>query len=192
MTVLSAGDATLYTFPVHKGHRAVRETHCLSKDIVKVGKSGPPLHIHLRQAEIFEVEQGVLGVIRNGVEIAVKKEDGPVLIEPGVRHRFWAHPASNEDLVFTVWVEPDALDRGFDESFMRNSAGYMKDCEKHGLAPSIFQISLFMYNADIFLTPPFWVPIWFLAGLHYFLGYWVGAVLLGYRTSYPEYSNLVS
>lgn len=42
-------------------------------------------HIHLRQKETFEVEQGVLGVVKNGVEYAIKPGDGPVSITPGVR-----------------------------------------------------------------------------------------------------------
>lgn len=42
-------------------------------------------HIHLRQTETFEVVQGVLGVVKNGVEYAIGKEDGPVSVTPGVR-----------------------------------------------------------------------------------------------------------
>jgi hypothetical protein len=35
--------------------------------------------------ETFQVEQGVLGVVKNGQEYAVTKGDGPVSITPGVR-----------------------------------------------------------------------------------------------------------
>lgn len=42
-------------------------------------------HIHLSQKETFSVEQGVLGVVQNGKEYAITKDDGPVSIEPGVR-----------------------------------------------------------------------------------------------------------
>lgn len=63
---------------------------------------------------------------------------------------------------------------------MRNFTGYLNDCEKHHLAPSIFQLVLFLYDADMVLTPPFWVPLWILMGLHHLLGYWVGLYLLGY------------
>lgn len=95
------------------------------------------------------------------------------------RHTFWTHASSTEDLVFTVWVEPQGLDHGFDESFMRNFTGYLRDCERHKVAPSIFQILLFLYHSDIVLTPPFWTPVWLLVLLHHFLAYWVGAGLLG-------------
>lgn len=76
-------------------------------------------------------------------------------------------------------MEPQGLDHGFDESFMRNFTGYLRDCERHGTAPSIFQILLFLYHSDIVLTPPFWTPVWILVLLHHFLAYWVGAGLLG-------------
>lgn len=158
------------------------------------------------------VEQGVLGVVKNGVEYAVKKGDGPVSVPPGIRyvhwevprsvsfpqacrgrssslsnppdegeyrHSFWAHSSNTEDLIFKVWVEPQDLDHGFDESFMRNFSGYVRDCERQKIPPSLFQILLFLYDSDIVLTPPFWTPILFLMALHHVLAYWVGARLLG-------------
>lgn len=42
-SVLAAQNSILYEFPVHKGHRAVRETHYLREKSVREGKSGPPL-----------------------------------------------------------------------------------------------------------------------------------------------------
>jgi hypothetical protein len=101
---------------------------------------------------------------------------------------------------------------------MRNFTGYLRDCERHKVAPSLFQILLFLYHSDMVLTPPFWTPVWLLVLLHHFLAYWVGAGLLGlvllcfcsfwpwlgsfvtvwadfivicrYQASYPEYSLL--
>lgn len=99
------------------------------------------------------------------------------------RHRFWAHTSGTEDLIFKVWVEPEDLDNGFDESFMRNFGGYINDCNAQKLAPSIFQLLLFLYDSDIVLTPPFWLPLSFLVGLHHVMAYWVGAGLLGYVPS---------
>lgn len=62
---------------------------------------------------------------------------------------------------------------------MRNFTGYMRDCERHKVAPSVFQLLLFLYHSDMVLTPPFWTPVWFLVALHHFFAYWVGAGLLG-------------
>lgn len=188
-------------------------------------------HIHLRQAEYFQVVQGVLGVVQNGKEVALTKEDGPVGIPAGVRcvreeaapsvadvasgdwstnadrrsptttlrlrtlpystsvnrHAFWCHESCSEDLIFKVWLTPENLDHGLDEKFMRNFDGYLVDCEKAKVAPSLFQLLLFLYDADIVLTPPFWVPLFFLKSVHHVLAHWVGHRLLGYQTSYPEY-----
>lgn len=188
-SVLTAGDNMLYEFTREAdGRQTVKETHYMHKKMVRDGLSGPPLHIHLSQKETFSVEQGVLGVVQNGKEYAITKDDGPVSIEPGVRHKFWAHASGSEDLVFKVWVEPQDADFGFDESFMRNFSGYLRDCEREGMGPSLFQMLLFLYHSDMVLTPPFWMPIWFLVGLHHVLAYWVGAGILGYKASYPEYS----
>lgn len=62
---------------------------------------------------------------------------------------------------------------------MRNISGYTRDCEKAKISPSLFQILLFLYDADIVITPPFWTPIIFLVALQHVLAYWVGAGLLG-------------
>ncbi|KAK9415300.1 hypothetical protein SUNI508_02148 [Seiridium unicorne] len=188
--VLTAGDIILYEFHMEDdSRRTVQETHYMNKKAVRDGLSGPPLHIHLKQKEFFKVEQGVLGVVKNGKEYALTKEDAPVSIEPGTRHKFWAHASGKEDVIFKVWVDPQDINHGFDESFVRNFSSYLRDCERDKIPPSIFQILLYLYHSDIVLTPPFWLPIWLLAGLHHVFAYWIGAVILGYEPSYPEYST---
>lgn len=42
-TVLASSGDILYEFPMHRGLRAVRETHYLGQPSVREGKSGPPL-----------------------------------------------------------------------------------------------------------------------------------------------------
>ncbi|KAL9131585.1 MAG: hypothetical protein Q9175_006728 [Cornicularia normoerica] len=125
----------------------------------------------------------------NGQEYKLSKESKPISIPPGTRHRFWAHAAGTEDLVFKCWVHPQDLDHSFDESFLRNFVGYMRDCQKANMAPSLFQIVLFGYDSATVSCPPFWVPIWILVVIHYVLAYWIAAGLLGYEASYPEYST---
>jgi hypothetical protein len=83
------------------------------------------------------------------------------------------------------------IDSGLDEIFLRNFASYLMDCERENINPSLFQLLVFLWNADIVLTPPFPVPIFLLAGLHYFLAHIVGEVLLGYKSTYPEYAHTV-
>lgn len=85
-SVSSPDDAILYDFVKNKaGLSAVRETHYLRNDGVREGKSGPPLHIHLRQDEHFEVQQGVLGVVINGKQHAVTRADGRISVPSGAR-----------------------------------------------------------------------------------------------------------
>lgn len=42
-------------------------------------------HIHLLQDEYFQVEQGVLGAITDGKEVAITKDDGILCIRAGSR-----------------------------------------------------------------------------------------------------------
>lgn len=42
-SVIAHEGAIVYEFPVHKGHRAVQETHYLREQSVREGRSGPPL-----------------------------------------------------------------------------------------------------------------------------------------------------
>ncbi|KAK8070919.1 hypothetical protein PG997_011122 [Apiospora hydei] len=188
--MLSVDDAALYEFNYEDGGRLfVRETHYADNPSVKAGLSGPPLHIHLRQTEFFEVEQGILVVVRNEQESVLTKEDGVVVIPPGTRHRFWAHSSNKGDLVFKVHAEPHEAEHGFDEAYLRNALGYLRDCQREKLEPSVFQLALFGCMSETVLTPPFWVPLWILSLLHHVLAYWIAAPLLGYQATYPEYSK---
>ncbi|KAK6221164.1 hypothetical protein QIS74_04893 [Colletotrichum tabaci] len=186
------GNAALYE-PLSKpgGLWYVRETHYIENALVRAGLSGPPLHIHRLQDEYFKVEQGVLGVVKNGVEYAVTKDDGDFYIPAGTRHRFWAHKSGTENLVFTVWLDPcKDVDFLLDVNFLRNLSGYVDDCLKAGIKPSVFQIILFTENATSLLCPPFlnWMPTWFLVWAHCGLA-WIAETVLGYKRSYPEYTR---
>ncbi|KAI0186720.1 hypothetical protein F4808DRAFT_466529 [Astrocystis sublimbata] len=97
-------------------------------------------HIHWQQNEFFQVEKGLLGLVRNGQRLAATKGSGTIEIPAGTRHRFWAHATSSEDLVFKVWAEPQDLDNSFDENFLRNFVGYQRDCRRANLKPSTFQL----------------------------------------------------
>ncbi|KAK5637399.1 hypothetical protein RRF57_013111 [Xylaria bambusicola] len=168
---------------------SLRETHHFNNKVVREGRSGPPLHIHWLQTEYFKVEKGVIGIHKNGKEIAATKDDGILEIPAGTRHRFWAHSSTTEDLVFKVWAEPQDIDHSFDENFLRNFTGYQRDCQMQGIKPSPFQLILLSYNSATMGTPPFWMPLWLLKGINYILAFWIAKALLGYRESYPEYTR---
>ncbi|KAI1192843.1 hypothetical protein F5X97DRAFT_339692 [Nemania serpens] len=177
-TFTTAHNAALYEFlDEGRGRWGVRETHYIDNPLVRAGLSGPPLHIHLRQDEFFQVEQGVLG------------EDGILAIPAGTRHRFWCHQSSTESLVFHGWIDPQGKSFVLDKNFLRHLQGYTADCDKAGLKPSIFQIMLFSHHASTVLSPPFWVPLWLLKSAHYVLANLIARGLLGYKPAYPEYTE---
>ncbi|RDA93289.1 hypothetical protein CP533_2046 [Ophiocordyceps camponoti-saundersi (nom. inval.)] len=179
-SLLAAHDAALFEFLEDQhGRWVVQETHYIKNKVVKDGLSGPPLHIHWLQKEFFRVRKGVIGIHKNGQEIAATEKDGIIEIPPGTRHRFWAHASSQEDLVFQVWAEPQDLNHSFDENFLRNFVGYHRDCQAANIKPSVFQIILLSYNSATVATPPFWMPLWILKLVHYVMAYWIGAALLG-------------
>ncbi|PYH46716.1 cupin domain-containing protein [Aspergillus saccharolyticus JOP 1030-1] len=188
-TILAANEAARFEF-LQEGNRwVVQETHYIDNPIARKGLSGPQLHIHLRQTEYFQVQQGVLGIYKNETEHIVTKADGTVEVPAGTRHRFFVHATSQEDVIFRVWADPQDLDHSFDENFLRNFVGYLRDCQRQGIAPSPFQIILFGMNSATVPCLPFWVPIWILRAVAYVLAYWVAEGLLGYQASYPEYNR---
>ena len=82
----SVGDAALYEFNYEENGRfVVRETHYADNPAVKAGLSGPPLHIHLRQTEFFEVEKGTLVIVKNEQEHVLTQDDGVAVVPPGTR-----------------------------------------------------------------------------------------------------------
>ncbi|KAI3327607.1 hypothetical protein HD806DRAFT_483354 [Xylariaceae sp. AK1471] len=186
----AAGDAARFDVLTEgDGRWSVRETHHIENPTVKAGRSGPPLHIHLKQDEFFKVEQGILAVSLDGVKHILTKDDGVLRINSKTRHRFWSDQSATESLVFRGWTDPYDEDYILDISFLRNLQGYLADCHRESLQPSPWQLILFAYNASTVLTPPFWVPLWFLRATHYVLAIGVASSLLGYKASYQEYSG---
>ncbi|KAJ4304907.1 hypothetical protein N0V90_000435 [Kalmusia sp. IMI 367209] len=178
---LSPNNAALYEYTYEDdGRLIVKETHYENNTAVREGRSGPPLHIHLRQTEYFEVLQGKLAVVKNEKERMITSNDGILEIPPGTRHRFWAHSSIEEDLVFKVWTMPQDLDLGFDENYLRNILGYLRDCQQQEIDVSVFQMALLGWSSDtLFICPPFYVPLWILKPYQYILGHFIGGFMLG-------------
>jgi len=75
---------------------------------------------------------------------------------------------------------PQDVDRGFDENYLRNILGYLRDCQQQNIDVSIFQMALLGWSSDtLFICPPFWVPLWFLKLTQYVTGHVIGHRLLG-------------
>lgn len=97
-------------------------------------------------------------------------------------HRFWSAASATESLAFHGWADPcKDVDHILDINFLRNIVGYVADCEKAGLSPSVFQIILFYHDASSLWTPPIlnWMPLWLINLLHHVAAYWIAAGLLG-------------
>ncbi|ETS80417.1 hypothetical protein PFICI_07946 [Pestalotiopsis fici W106-1] len=175
------GDAAVYE-PLSKadGLWYIRETHYIENQFVAAGLSGPPLHIHRLQDEFFKVEKGVLGAVKNGVEYAITKDDGIFHIPRGTRHRFWSHKTATEDLVFSIWLDPCTSEEHIlDVNFLRNLSGYVNDCVKSGLKPSVLQIILMTEHASSLLCPPFlnWMPTPMLFWAHRACAWYAQSIL---------------
>jgi quercetin dioxygenase-like cupin family protein len=134
-------------------------------------------HIHPRQEEAFEVTRGTIRFRMNGQEMDTANGQ-KVVIPAGTRHILWN--ASDEEAAMIVWLRP-ALKA---ETAFETLFGLARDgkTNKHGL-PNIFQTAVLVadYQETKVLLP---FPVQILLKLLTPL-----ARLLGYRSSYPQYSS---
>jgi mannose-6-phosphate isomerase-like protein (cupin superfamily) len=166
--------------------------------IIPTSKSflNPPTHVHFWQTEYFNVREGT-GIWYqptqsdpSKVRQAKRAGDEPIHLPAGTYHRF-ENASDTEQLVVDIRVDPESVPRGVEEMFFRNFFGYLDDCLSQKMSPSIFQLSLFMGTVDIALAIPVpgpdWLKLWVSKTMGWFLGTVVGAWLLGYKKTYPEY-----
>ncbi|KAK4057890.1 hypothetical protein OIO90_001109 [Microbotryomycetes sp. JL221] len=141
----------------------------------------PPMHIHLHQTEKFLVKEGTLTYSINGKQGALKagEEISTPVAQP---HTFW-NASEIEPLHVHVTIEGGGLNRGFDERFARNFYGYLNSVAAQGRKPSVLQLLVFLYHADVVLAD---VP--FGKAFNY-IGYLVGEKLLGMKPSYKEFED---
>ena len=134
-------------------------------------------HIHLKQEETFEVTRGTIRFRINGKE-ADAVVGQRVVVPSGTPHSWWNE--SDEEVAATVWIRP-ALNF---ETVIETLSGLARDGKTNtrGL-PNIFQIAVITaeYKETKVLLPAA-VPV--LLKLLTPL-----ARLLGYRSSYPQYSS---
>ena len=75
---------------------------------------------------------------------------------------------------------PQHVENGFDENYLRNILGYLRDCQQQGIDVSVFQMALLGWSSDtLFICPPYYVPLWALKLTQYVLGHLIGGILLG-------------
>ena len=147
-------------------------------DILQAGGIGPPEHIHPHQEERFRVVSGTMGVRVEGREQILYAGES-ISVPPGIAHTWWN--AGDDELHQITEFRP-ALKL---ETFFETFCGLGRDgkCNKVG-QPSFLQAVVIASEYDIYLSKP---PVPLQKALFAVLG--PIARLLGYRSSYPQYSS---
>ncbi|EED13002.1 hypothetical protein TSTA_055080 [Talaromyces stipitatus ATCC 10500] len=162
-------------------------------DSTKPSIMTPPFHWHINQTEHFSIVEGECHLFKENPEkpwmtISAKDPNAPktASIPKTVFHTI--HNASTtEPMVVDVNLTPE--DAESEQKFFRNFFGYLDDCRKAGVPPSMFQLFVFLNEADTPVAVP--LPSKFLSKVasRVMLSSvaWYGRWILGYKTSYPEY-----
>ncbi|GAA5886739.1 hypothetical protein JCM6882_005873 [Rhodosporidiobolus microsporus] len=183
------GALTLWPEKTPEGRFVSR--HLLKGNSPHTGKgresvSTPPMHWHIHQEETLEVLSGTMCYVHAGKEGKAKKGD-KVVLPPGKDHphTFWRSTEDDEDLMIAATVT-GGPNEGFCEDFISNFYGYLSSVTLAKQSPSLFQMLLFLDEADVVLSDP---PFGLGRVLNVILGRWVGGYLLGYKTRYAEFDE---
>lgn len=152
----------------------------------------PPYHWHWHQDEFFTITQGRFVFTLEGVDTRLSAADPmPVHIPPRARHTFRPDESYDGQCVIEISALPEDQ-RGLDERFFRNLYSYLDDCDRHGVAPSLPQLLLFLDSSEtsLALPGPKLLSHWVSWALGVVVGRWFGGYVLGYRSSYPEYYDV--
>lgn len=150
----------------------------------------PPTHFHTSQTERFRVQRGTANFYmpyqQTGPTVVGAR--GTAVVPERTFHRF-ENASDVQPLVLDIGLSPK--DRQLEERFFRNFFGYLDDCRKAKVEPSIFQLLLFLDSVGaplwISLPGPEWLSRWVAWLFTKLAGIVVGRLLLGYRATYPEY-----
>ena len=182
-----SGRTTIEFSPSSSSHALADATVHAMRTIVPAGKTihDPPYHWHKYQTETFTVLRGTFLANVEGVQTPIKA-GSTVTVEAGQYHTF-TNPSQTEELEILTGLDPAERER--DEAFFRNLYGYLDDCEKAKISPSLCQILLWLWTFDCYLALP--GPKWLMRIVSqimvWVLGVVVGKYLLGYQQNYEEY-----
>ncbi|KAL0485706.1 RmlC-like cupin [Acrasis kona] len=158
----------------------------------------PPLHFHSYQDESFYIDDGTAEFFMSedgsvpSLNNSITKNTGEEMFVPaGAYHRF---ESKGEKLSISFYLSPK--DRVVEERFFRNFFGYLDDCLKAQVEPSIFQLLRFLYDVG----SPLAVPMPHILGpsvgravsrfICWFGGLVIGEYGLGYQESYDSYYKI--
>ncbi|KEF63717.1 uncharacterized protein A1O9_01695 [Exophiala aquamarina CBS 119918] len=152
----------------------------------------PPHHYHINQSEHFRIVSGSVNIFK-GLDPrpwkVLSHKDGyekTAMIAKKFYHRI-ENASPTESLVLDVHLAPEDYEN--EQRFFRNFFGYLDDCKTAQVAPSLFQLLVFLHSADTPLALPIsesWLGI--IASRIFLIGmaFW-GRWILGYQTTYAEY-----
>lgn len=86
-----------------------------------------------------------------------------------------------------IHLTPESYEN--EQRFFRNFFGYLDDCKKAKMEPSLFQLLVFLHSADTPLALPLpneWLGT-IVSRIFLILVAYFGRYVLGYQDSYPEY-----
>ncbi|KAG4425519.1 hypothetical protein IFR04_001438 [Cadophora malorum] len=149
----------------------------------------PPFHYHIHQTEYFYVRSGsgnfYLGLDPTPFVLSAAGTRTGV-IPAGRYHRF-ENNSADDDLVVDVHLTPETYEE--EQRFFRNFFGYLDDCKKAKTEPSLFQLLVFLYEADTPLALPLpteWLGRAVSRAFLIVVAIW-GKYGLGYKATYSEY-----
>ncbi len=150
------------------------------RQFVRAGHAPVPAHIHGGQEERFVVLSGRMGV-RSGGRERILEAGEEAVVPPGVPHTFWNASPKGEVLHHVVELRP-ALDS---ERFFETVFGLQRDGKLvEGRPPNPLMMAPVIVRYDNWLAgPPVTLQRLLFPPLA-LLGH-----LLGYRASYPRYSD---
>ncbi|KAL6246546.1 hypothetical protein RBB50_006784 [Rhinocladiella similis] len=152
----------------------------------------PPRHYHINQSEHFRIVSGSVNVYK-GLDPrpwkVLSAQDGferTASIQKKIYHRI-ENASSTEPLVLDVHLAPEEYET--EQRFFRNFFGYLDDCRSANVAPSLFQLLVFLESADTPLALPIsesWPGVIASRIFLIAMAFW-GRWILGYKTTYAEY-----
>ena len=132
---------------------------------------GPILHVHLQQAEGFEVRQGVMACQTPGSDVQYLQVGESIVFERSVPHRFWN--SSDEELILISWAKPAGnLQRYMTILFLSTSK---RSSNTPGLFDAAYLTMQYRREFDVLEVPCFMKQFVFP------VVYWVGQMLGLYK-----------
>lgn len=113
--------------------------------------SGPPMHVHFKQAESLTVVKGIMGSEIFGEKPVILKEGETVTYEAGVAHKFWN--AGEEPLICTAWIKPAHNTEYFLSELFRSTKE--NGGKRPGTFDSAYLLNRYRSEFDMLEIPPF-------------------------------------